>query len=91
VIPFEDDEDAIRIANESEYGLSGMVQSGDVDRAVRVARRIRTGSVSVNGGLPIAGDLPFGGWKSSGMGREWGREGIEEYLESKVIAVGAAA
>jgi aldehyde dehydrogenase (NAD+) len=91
VIPYEDDDDAVRIANESEYGLSGMVQGGDVDRAVRVARRIRTGSVSVNGGLPIAGDLPFGGWKGSGMGREWGREGIEEYLESKVIAVGAAA
>jgi aldehyde dehydrogenase (NAD+) len=91
VIPFKDDEDAIRIANESEYGLSGMVQSGDVKRAMKVARRVRTGSVSVNGGMCIAGDLPFGGYKGSGIGREWGREGIEEYLESKVIAVGAAA
>jgi aldehyde dehydrogenase (NAD+) len=68
-----------------------MVQSGDVKRAMKVARRVRTGSVSVNGGMCIAGDLPFGGYKGSGVGREWGREGIEEYLESKVIAVGAAA
>jgi aldehyde dehydrogenase (NAD+) len=91
VIPFKDDEDAIRIANESEYGLSGMVQSGDPKRAMKIARRVRTGSVSVNGGMCIAGDLPFGGYKGSGVGREWGREGIEEYLESKVIAVGGAA
>jgi aldehyde dehydrogenase (NAD+) len=91
VIPYEDDEDAIRIANESEYGLAGMVSSGDRDRALRVARRVRTGSVGVNGGSAIAGDLPFGGYKSSGVGREWGREGIEEYLESKVIAVSVPA
>jgi aldehyde dehydrogenase (NAD+) len=86
VIPFEDDEDAIRIANDSDYGLSGAVTSGDPARAMRVARRIRTGSVSINGGMSIAPDLPFGGYKQSGVGREWGREGIEEYLESKVIA-----
>ena len=86
VIAFEDDEDAIRIANESDYGLSGGVSSGDFDRAMRMARRIRTGSVSVNGGMCIAGDLPFGGYKASGIGREWGVEGIEEFLESKVIA-----
>jgi aldehyde dehydrogenase (NAD+) len=88
VIPFEDDEDAIRIANESEYGLSGMITSASRDRAVRMARRIRTGSVCVNGGMCIAGDLPFGGYKSSGIGREWGREGIEEFTELKVIAWG---
>lgn len=87
VIPFEDEEDAIRIANDSDYGLSGGVSSGDPERAMRVARRIRTGSVSVNGGLCIMGDLPFGGVKASGMGREWGVEGIEEYLDSKVIAI----
>jgi aldehyde dehydrogenase (NAD+) len=86
VIPFEDDEDAIRIANDSDYGLSGGVACGDFDRAMRIANRIRTGSVSVNGGMCIAGDLPFGGYKMSGIGREWGVEGIEEYLESKVIA-----
>jgi aldehyde dehydrogenase (NAD+) len=87
VIPFEDDEDAIRIANDSVYGLSGAVSSADVDRAMRVVNRLRTGSVGVNYGICIAGDLPFGGVKQSGIGREWGREGIEEYLESKVIAV----
>lgn len=86
VIPFEDEEDAIRIANDSEYGLSGGVFSGDQARAIRVAERMRTGSVMVNGGLCITGDLPFGGYKSSGIGREWGKAGIEEFLETKVIA-----
>ncbi len=86
VIPFEDDDDAVRIANESEYGLSGGVSSGDLDRAMAVAKRIRSGSISVNGGMCIAGDLPFGGYKASGVGREWGLEGIEEFLETKLIA-----
>lgn len=86
VIPFDDEDDAVRIANDSDYGLSGGVFSGDFERAMRVAERIRTGSVMVNGGLCIVGDLPFGGYKASGIGREWGREGIEEFLESKVIA-----
>lgn len=90
VIPFEDDEDAIRIANESDYGLSGGVASGDFDRAMRIARRVRSGSMSVNGGMCIAGDLPFGGYKASGVGREWGLEGIEEFLETKAIAWRAA-
>jgi aldehyde dehydrogenase (NAD+) len=87
VIPFEDDEDAIRIANDSAYGLGGGVVSGDVDRAMKIARRVRTGTMSVNGGMSIAGDIPFGGYKASGMGREWGVEGIEEFLETKLIAV----
>jgi len=86
VIPFEDEEDAIRIANDSEYGLSGGVVSGDFDRALRVARRIRTGTIMVNGGLCIAPDVPFGGYKASGIGREWGVAGIEEFLETKVLA-----
>ncbi|MGR4864730.1 aldehyde dehydrogenase family protein [Caulobacter sp. LARHSG274] len=90
VIPFEDDEDAIRIANESAYGLSGGVCSADLDRALRVAKRIRSGSISVNGGMCIAGDVPFGGYKASGIGREWGLEGIEEFLETKLIAWRAA-
>jgi aldehyde dehydrogenase (NAD+) len=87
VIPFEDDEDAIRIANDSVYGLSGGVSSASLDRAMAVANRIRTGNIGVNGGMCIAGDLPFGGYKQSGIGREWGVEGIEEYLESKVLAI----
>lgn len=85
VIPYEDDEDAIRIANDSVYGLSGGVW-GSHDRAMAVANRIRTGTIGVNGGAPINGDLPFGGYKHSGIGRAWGVEGIEEYLETKVIA-----
>ncbi len=87
VIPFEDDEDAIRIANDSAYGLGGGVVSADLDRAMKIARRVRTGTMSVNGGMSIAGDIPFGGYKASGMGREWGVEGIEEFLETKLIAV----
>jgi aldehyde dehydrogenase (NAD+) len=85
VIPYEDDEDAIRIANESDYGLGGGV-SGSHDRAMNIARRVRTGTMSVNNGMSIAGDIPFGGYKASGIGREWGVEGIEEYLETKLIA-----
>jgi aldehyde dehydrogenase (NAD+) len=90
VIPFEDDEDAIRIANESTYGLGGGVVSGDEERGMRVARQIRAGAISVNDGMSISGDLPFGGFKGSGMGREWGREGIEEFLDLKAIAVGVS-
>ena len=86
VIPFEDDEDAIRIANDSDYGLGGGVSSGNLDRAMNIARRVRTGTMSVNGGMSIAGDIPFGGYKASGIGREWGREGIEDYLETKLVA-----
>ena len=89
VIPFEDEEDAIRIANDSDYGLSGAVRSGDPKRALRVAKRIRTGTVGVNGGAPISSDLPFGGYKQSGVGKEWGLEGFDEYLETKSIAVAA--
>ena len=85
VIAYEDDEDAIRIANESSYGLSGGV-SGSHDRAMNIARRVKTGSMSVNNGMCIAGDIPFGGFKASGMGREWGVEGIEEYTDIKMLA-----
>ncbi len=90
VIPFDDDEDAIRIANDNAYGLGGGVSSANLDRAMAIARRVRTGTMSVNGGMSIAGDIPFGGYKASGIGREWGVEGIEEMLETKLIAVRAA-
>jgi aldehyde dehydrogenase (NAD+) len=90
VIAFDDDDDAVRIANDSDYGLAGAVISADRERALRVAQRIRSGAISVNGGAAIAPDLPFGGYKHSGVGREWGLEGIEEYLETKVIAIGVA-
>ena len=89
VIPYEDEEDAIRIANDSIYGLGGAV-FGPTERALRVVRRIRAGALSVNGGVSITGDLPFGGYKQSGMGREWGREGIEEFLETKAVGIRAS-
>lgn len=87
VIPFEDEKDAVRIANDSDYGLSGMVYSGDQGRALRIAKQIRTGTIGVNGGMSISVDLPFGGYKQSGVGKEWGIDGFEEYLETKAIAI----
>lgn len=89
VIPFEDDEDAIRIANDSIYGLSGAVVSGDFDRGMAIAKRIRAGTYSVNGGIWSAPDVPFGGYKQSGLGREWGEAGFEEYLQIKTIGMPA--
>ncbi len=86
VIPYEDDDDAVRIANESRYGLSGGVFSGSEERATAIARRIRTGSISVNGGMWYGGDSPYGGYKDSGIGRQCGIEGLEQYLETKAIA-----
>jgi acyl-CoA reductase-like NAD-dependent aldehyde dehydrogenase len=89
VIPYEDDDDAVRIANESRYGLSGMVSSGSEERALSVARRIRTGTLTVNGGVWYGADSPFGGYKMSGIGRQNGLEGFEQYLETKTIALPA--
>ncbi|CAN5691110.1 aldehyde dehydrogenase family protein [soil metagenome] len=86
VIAFDDDEDAIRIANDSSYGLSGGVYSNDEGRATNVARRIRTGSIGVNGGMWYGADSPYGGYKQSGIGRQCGREGFEQHLETKAIA-----
>ena len=79
IIPYDDEDDAVRIANDTAYGLAGGVWSADEERAKRVARRIRTGQVEINGGAfnPLA---PFGGYKQSGHGRELGRYGLEEYL-----------
>ena len=89
VIPYEDDEDAIRIANDSVFGLSGGVASASTERGLAVARRIRTGTYSVNGANYFAADTPFGGYKQSGIGREMGLEGFEEYLETKSVAIPA--
>jgi len=85
VIAYDDDEHAIRIANDSQYGLSGGV-FGSQDRAMEIARRIRTGSISVNGGVWYGADMPYGGYKSSGIGRQNGIEGFEQYLETKIVA-----
>src|SRR4051795_7569041 len=84
LMPYDDEEDAVRIANDTEYGLAGGVWSGDEERAKAVARRIRTGQVEINGGVfnPLA---PFGGYKQSGHGRELGRLGVEEFLAVKSL------
>lgn len=87
VIGFDDDDDAVRIANNSIYGLSGAVFSADQDRALAVARRIRTGTFSINGGNYFGANSPFGGFKQSGIGREMGVAGLEEFLERKTFAV----
>jgi len=84
IIPYEDEEDAIRIANDTPYGLSGFVTSGDAERARRVAKRIRSGNVHVNGARVDFGGA-FGGFKQSGNGREWGEAGLGEFLELKAI------
>jgi 1-pyrroline-5-carboxylate dehydrogenase len=89
VIPYEDDDDAVRIANDSRYGLSGAVNGKDLDRAYGIAKRIRSGTVAVNGGQWFGPDSPFGGYKESGLGREHGMPGFEEYLETKTIGLPA--
>ena len=88
VIAYDNEDDAVRIANDSDYGLSAGVWSASEERALAVARRIRAGTVNVNGGNFYGPDAPFGGYKQSGIGREMGREGFEEYLETKTIAIG---
>lgn len=84
IIPYDDEDDAVRIANDTIYGLAGGVWSGDPERAKRVARRLRAGQIEINGGKfnPMA---PFGGYKQSGNGRELGKYGLEEYLEVKAM------
>jgi aldehyde dehydrogenase (NAD+) len=84
MIPYASEDEAVEIANDSAYGLSGAVWSADLNHAVAVARRIRTGQVDINGALfnPLA---PFGGFKQSGHGRELGRFGLEEFLETKSL------
>ena len=84
IIPFEDDDDAVRIANGTVYGLAGGVSAADKDRAISIARRMRTGQVEVNGGAFNA-NAPFGGYKQSGIGRELGEYGFEEFLEIKSL------
>ncbi len=84
IIPYDGEDEAVEIANDSAYGLSGSVWSADTRHAIEVARRIRTGQVDINGALfnPLA---PFGGFKQSGYGRELGRFGLEEYLAAKSL------
>jgi aldehyde dehydrogenase (NAD+) len=91
VLAYEDDDEAVEIANGTIFGLAGYVWGGDPERAVGVARRLRTGMVAVNGGTFIGAELPFGGRGQSGIGREWGVAGFEEFLELKSVGVGPPA
>ncbi|AFR50421.1 aldehyde dehydrogenase [Gordonia sp. KTR9] len=86
IIPHDGDDDAIRIANDSPYGLSGMVYGSDEERINKVVNGVRTGTMGVNGGIWYSADVPFGGFKQSGIGREMGVAGFEEYLETKAVA-----
>ena len=84
VIPYDDEKDAVRIANDSEYGLAGSVWTADIDKGMDIGRRVRAGTFGVNQ-YTMDFIAPFGGYKASGIGREFGREGLEEYLELKSI------
>ncbi|MFL6240210.1 MAG: aldehyde dehydrogenase family protein [Actinomycetes bacterium] len=86
VLPHDGDDDAVRVANNSIFGLSGAVLGNDRERALSVARRIRSGTISVNGGIYYGPDAPFGGYKQSGIGREMGAAGLEEFIERKTLA-----
>ena len=88
IIPFDDDDEAVEIANGTIYGLAAQVESGSLERAEAIAHRLRAGNVNVNGGLYHAPDSPFGGYKQSGIGREMGVLGFDEYTEVKLLAYG---
>ncbi len=90
IMGYESDEEAIRIANDHPFGLAGYVHGKDLERARRVAKRIRAGMVTINM-APADATAPFGGYRQSGNGREWGRFGIEEYLEVKAVMGARAA
>jgi aldehyde dehydrogenase (NAD+) len=90
MIPYDTEEEAIRIANDTEYGLAGYVQGSDLEHARKVAARIRAGNVHLNGANPGM-DVPFGGYKMSGNGREWGEHGFTDYLEIKAVTGYTAA
>lgn len=85
LIPYDSEEDAIRLANDTVYGLSGYIQTADIERARHIARRLRVGSIWINGADWDAG-APFGGYKQSGNGREHGEWGLHDYLEVKSTA-----
>ena len=85
VIPHDGDDDAVAIANDSDYGLCGSVFTADNDRGLSVARQVRTGTYMLNSNTPIDFASPFGGFKQSGIGREFGPEGLDSFLETKSI------
>ncbi len=90
LIRFETEEEGVRLANQASVGLAGYVFTRDIGRTFRVSEALEYGIVSVNEGLPSVAVAPFGGVKESGLGREGGRQGLEEYLETKYICLGVA-
>ncbi len=86
VIPFDDEDDAVRIANDSPYGLAGNVMAGSLDHALAVAKRLRAGFIGLNGTAGYGADTPFGGYKDSGVGRQNGIAGFDQYTEVKSVA-----
>jgi acyl-CoA reductase-like NAD-dependent aldehyde dehydrogenase len=89
VIPYDDDDDAVRIANDNDYGLAGYVLSESDERAFAIARRLRAGSIGLNGTAAYGAEVPFGGFKASGVGRQNGVAGFDQYLEVKSVAAPA--
>jgi acyl-CoA reductase-like NAD-dependent aldehyde dehydrogenase len=86
VIPYDDEDDAVRIANDSPYGLAGNVMAGTLDHALAVAKRLRAGFIGLNGTAGYGADTPFGGYKASGVGRQNGITGFDQYTEVKSVA-----
>jgi acyl-CoA reductase-like NAD-dependent aldehyde dehydrogenase len=86
VIPYEDEDEAVRIANDSPYGLAGYVLSESLERSSGVARRLRAGTIGLNGAAAYGAEVPFGGFKHSGIGRQNGNAGFAQYLEVKSVA-----
>jgi acyl-CoA reductase-like NAD-dependent aldehyde dehydrogenase len=87
VVPFEDEADAIRMANDSEYGLSGSIWTRDIGRGIRVARGVETGNLSVNSHSSVRYWTPFGGYKKSGLGRELGPDAVDAFTETKNVFI----
>ncbi len=87
VIPFEDEEEAVRLANDTVYGLSGSIWTSNGARALRVARRIETGVISINSNTSVRVATPFGGFKQSGVGRELGPHALDHYTEVKNVYI----